>query len=122
MRKSIKSATRKSRERGASSLEFVGTFIGLLLATLVVIQLGIAGWAIMHVTDATRDGARLTAIGHNGELFISSRLPNSIAITRIECSSNTTEARCVVRAKVPSLLPQVSFGEFTRTVTMPQLH
>lgn len=108
-------------ELGSSSIEFVGTFALILMAVFVVIQLALTGWAAMSLTDAARDGARLAASRGDGEALIQDRLADTIDPSLIHCSTHSDEVTCTVKAKIPSILPHVSFGELARTVTMPYL-
>lgn len=113
-------ALAKHLERGASSLEFVGTFIFIVIMGLVVIQFAPTGWFTMTLTDTVRDGARAQANGTSGYALIKSRLPESAKNPIINCYGGE-EARCTVSVELPSIVPKLKLGNITRTAVMPSL-
>ncbi|AXK37848.1 pilus assembly protein [Streptomyces armeniacus] len=117
-------ALRRSRERGASSIEFTGMLPLLLLVGLAAIQLGLAGYAVQQAGTGARAGARTASHeDRSGECAGAGKSAMSgwtADRSSFDCARDDEEATVTTKVTIPSIIPGIdSFGAASRTVTMP---
>ncbi|WP_427384230.1 TadE/TadG family type IV pilus assembly protein [Janibacter sp. G56] len=111
----------RARERGAAAIEMASLIPILILAGLVALQVGIAGWAMVATGQAARDGARAQSLGDDPAAAVEAALPGALVPQPGTGGSHTAKGyRQTVVVKVPSLLP-FEVGSVTRTAEMPDL-
>ncbi|WP_431960078.1 TadE/TadG family type IV pilus assembly protein [Actinacidiphila sp. bgisy160] len=117
--------TRRSRDRGSASLEFLGMLPILLLVALAGVQLGLAAYTAAQAGTAARAAARMAAL-HDppvtgsaaGTEAVSSWLRDG---TRVSTTGDTGDSvRATATVEIPSVLPGLRPGSVTRTATMPR--
>jgi hypothetical protein len=89
------------REDGTASVEMVAVVPFLLLAVLVVAQIGLAGAALWSAGVAARAGARAALVGRDAEAAARRALPPAMR-DGAEVSSGDAVS---VRVGIPRLLP-----------------
>jgi len=95
--------TRGGDERGQASVELVAAVPLALVLTLVVAQLGVAGYALWSAGAAARAGARADYVGGNAKAAARESLPSPLrAGAAIHDSDGLS-----VRVKAPALLPGI---------------
>jgi hypothetical protein len=96
---------RLADERGQASAELMGMMIWLLLVTLIVWQVCLAGWTYTQVSNAARTGSRVEGRGGDGEKAAKNALagPLQKSIEKIDVKGE----RATVWVRVPILLPGV---------------
>ncbi|WP_367124252.1 TadE/TadG family type IV pilus assembly protein [Streptomyces phytohabitans] len=118
-----RASARRTRERGASSLEFAGMIPFLLLVGLAGIQLGLAGYAVQQAGTGARAAARTAGQQDAGDCAGAARSAMSgwtAGRASVDCSGGDEEATATTEVTIPSLIPGIdSFGSASRTVTMP---
>jgi len=88
-------------EDGQASVELVAAIPVLLVATLVVAQLAVAGYALWSAGAAARAGARAGYVGGDAEAAARRSLPTPLRHdARIEATD-----RVEVRVRAPALIP-----------------
>ena len=92
---------RRGGERGQASVELIAAIPALILVTLLVAQLAIAGYALWSAGVAARAGARAAYVGGDGERAARASLPEPLR--RDAEVSDRHGVRVQVRA--PSLVP-----------------
>jgi pilus assembly protein CpaE len=98
-------ATRRGGEDGQASVELVAAIPVLLVATLVVAQLAVAGYALWSAGAAARAGARAGYVGGDAEVAARRSLP---APLRRDARVEDTDADGVeVRVRAPALIPGI---------------
>lgn len=115
---------RGARERGASSIEFAGMLPLLLLVGLAAIQLGLVGYAVQQAGTGARAGARTASHEDRaGECASAGQGAMSGWTARrssFDCARDDEEATATATVTIPSIIPGIgSFGDASRTVTMP---
>ena len=95
---------RPTEQRGQASVELIAAVPVLLLVTLLVAQLALAGYALWSAGVAARAGARADYVGGDAEAAARSSLP-LVLRSRAEVSDGSAVA---VRLDAPSLVPGVS--------------
>ncbi|MEU1615780.1 TadE/TadG family type IV pilus assembly protein [Streptomyces sp. NPDC008238] len=117
--------TRRPRDRGSASLEFLGMLPILLLIALAGVQLGLAAYTAAQAGTAARAAARMAAL-HDppvsgsvaGTEAVSSWLRDG---TRIGTTGDAGDSvRATATVEIPSVLPGLRPGSVTRTATMPR--
>jgi len=89
------------REEGTASIELIAVVPFLLLAVVVVAQLGLAGGALWSAGVAARAGARAALVGGDARAAARQALPSSL-----RPGSEVQDGAAVsVRVRIPRLLP-----------------
>ncbi|MDX2643699.1 TadE/TadG family type IV pilus assembly protein [Streptomyces sp. PA03-1a] len=117
--------TRRQRDRGSASLEFLGMLPILLLIALAGVQLGLAAYTAAQAGTAARAAARMAAL-HDppvsgpvaGTEAVSSWLQDGTQVSTTGDTGDSVQATATV--EIPSVLPGLSPGSVTRTATMPR--
>jgi hypothetical protein len=94
---------RRSGEAGQASVDLVAAIPGLILVTLLVAQLALAGYALWSAGVAARAGSRAAYVGGDGEAAARASLPEPLR--RGATISDRNGAR--VRVRTPSLVPRM---------------
>ena len=92
---------RSAAERGQAAAEFVAILPALLLATLVAVQLGVAGWTAWSASEAAKAGARAQLVGDDAGRVAREALP-SLLRGSAEVDAG---AQVDVTVDAPSLVP-----------------
>src|SRR3954454_23816901 len=96
-------------QSGQASVELVAAIPVLLLVTLVVAQLAVAGYALWSAGAAARAGARAGYVGGNAKAAARHSLP-----VPLRHGADVQDSDGVrVRVRAPSLLPGVPSVPFT---------
>ncbi|WP_329313135.1 TadE/TadG family type IV pilus assembly protein [Streptomyces sp. NBC_01262] len=114
--------TRRRRDRGSASLEFLGVLPILLLVALAGIQLGLVAYTASQAGTAARAAARMAAL-HDapttgeaaGENAVSDWLNVTIVFDPTDDSVTATAT-----VDIPSVLPGLDPGSISRSATMPK--
>lgn len=56
---------RQRSERGAAALEMLGVAPLVILAALIALQFGVAGWTVVSTGQAAKDAARAASVGQD---------------------------------------------------------
>jgi len=91
------------RDDGQASVELVAVVPVLLIATLVVAQLAVAGYALWSAGAAARAGARAGYVGGDAEAAARHSLPAPLRRGAQVKDSNGLE----VRVRAPALIPGI---------------
>ncbi len=94
---------RRGSENGQASAELVAAIAALVLATLLVAQFAVAGYALWTAGVAARAGARAAYVGGDGPKAARASLP---ATLRRGASIRERDG-LTVRVRAPSLVPGV---------------
>jgi hypothetical protein len=98
-----RAARQRRGEDGQASVELVAAIPVLLVATLVVAQLAVAGYALWSAGAAARAGARAGYVGGDAEAAARRSLPAPLRRgARFEDSGGVE-----VRVRAPALLPGI---------------
>jgi hypothetical protein len=84
-------------------VELVAAIPALVLVTLLVAQMALAGYALWSAGIAARAGARAAYVGGDGERAARASLPSPLRADAAVSERNGLE----VRVRVPSLVPGV---------------
>jgi hypothetical protein len=95
--------TRPRGEGGQASIELVATVPLLLVVTLIVAQLAVAGYALWSAGAAARAGARAGYVGGDAKEAARQSLPSPL---RRDSSIRDSDG-VAVRVQAPALLPGV---------------
>lgn len=90
-------------DRGQASVELVAAIPALLLVTLLVAHLALAGYALWSAGVAARAGARAAYVGGDGERAARASLPESLREHATVSDRNGVR----VQVRTPSLVPGV---------------
>ncbi|GAA3642716.1 TadE/TadG family type IV pilus assembly protein [Streptomyces fenghuangensis] len=112
------------RERGQVAIEYVGVLSLLLLVGLLVIQLGLAVFAVQQVGTASRAAARIASYDEAdrdyrqaGRDAMSTWLADEAVFRR---AVRGDEVKVTARVPIPSLVPGLLDGlNAERSATMP---
>ncbi|UJA20673.1 pilus assembly protein [Thermoleophilia bacterium SCSIO 60948] len=96
-------------ERGQAAAEFVAIFPALILATLVAIQLGVAGWTAWSASEAAKAGARAQLVGDDPEAVARAALPTLLRDGAEVDSGAQVDVTVVAPTLVPGL-PDLSIS------------
>jgi hypothetical protein len=91
------------REHGQASVELVAAVPVLLIVTLVVAQLAVAGYALWSAGAAARAGARAGYVGGDAEAAARESLPAPLRHGARINDSNGVQ----VRVRAPALIPGI---------------
>jgi|SRR5215211_6657166 len=94
---------RAGDERGQASVELVAAIPLMLVVTLVVAQLAVAGYALWSAGAAARAGARADYVGGNGKAAARHSLPIPL---RAGASIKDSDGMSV-RVRAPALVPGI---------------
>jgi hypothetical protein len=94
---------RAGEERGQASVELVAAVPLLLVVTLAVAQLAVAGYALWSAGAAARAGARADYVGGNGKQAARRSLPPPL---RAGASIRDSDGLSV-RVRAPALVPGI---------------
>lgn len=120
-------AAKPERERGAITLEFVGTVAVVLVMMLTAWQGLLAMHALSQTNTAARDAARAASLGEDwneaGRAALSESLQED---SHVECVRDAADVTCTAHVNVPliniggtgSAIPPMTM---TREATMPDL-
>ncbi|MGW1880846.1 TadE/TadG family type IV pilus assembly protein [Streptomyces sp. NPDC001970] len=118
-------ATRHTRDRGQTAVEFIGFLPFLILIGLVVIQLGMAAYAIQQAGTASRTAARIASHDNAGDpvaagkAAVSDWIRGGTAI-RMGGGDAYDEVKATARVDIPSIVPGLDFDPVERSATMPR--
>ncbi|WP_236246556.1 TadE/TadG family type IV pilus assembly protein [Streptomyces sp. CC210A] len=115
---------RRRGDRGQAALEYVGVLPLLLLVGVLVIQLGIAVFAVQQAGTAARAAARMAShdepdrsYGQAGQDAMSSWLADG---ARFDAQAGHDAVTVTATVPIPSLIPGLLDGmEARRSATMP---
>ncbi|WP_411120674.1 TadE/TadG family type IV pilus assembly protein [Streptomyces sp. x-19] len=119
-------SSRRARDRGSASLEFLGILPVLLVVALAAVQLGLAAYAVQQAGTAARAAARTASMDRAdqetdpqtaGLAAISGWLAEHAAIA-VGGSGDSVSATATVQ--IPSIVPGADFGSARRSATMPR--
>jgi Flp pilus assembly protein TadG len=102
-RPSFACMARVGDEDGQASVELVAAVPVLLLVTLVVAQLAVAGYALWSAGAAARAGARAGYVGGDARAAARSSLPSALRAGASVDDSNGLS----VRVEAPALVPGI---------------
>lgn len=115
-----------SSEKGVVSIEFVATLTFLICASLIGMQLLLAGHTLSQANSAARNGARAESIqAGTGSIASHDAVSSALADkTTAHCSRSTQSANCSVSVQMPILNIAFLSDWFTpiyvtRSATMP---
>ena len=92
---------RPPRDQGQASVELIAVLPALLLATLVAVQLAVAGYSVWSAGSAARAGARAAAVGGDVTAAARQALPRPLrAGARVERHDGVE-----VTVRAPALVP-----------------
>ncbi|MGP3984250.1 TadE family protein [Streptomyces sp. KR80] len=120
-----RSRFRCGSDRGQTAVEFIGFLPFLILIGMVVIQLGIAAYAIQQSGTAARTAARIASHDHAGDgaaagkAAISDWLAGGTDIT-IGVGDHYDEVKATAEVRVPSIIPGLDFDPVQRSSIMPR--
>lgn len=107
------------RERGAASLEVVGTLPVLLLSIMIALQIGVVGWTVVETSEAARAGARAQSADEDPAAAVRRSLGGMLEpVTSSGRPTTGSGYEYEVEVEIPTLLP-FSLGSVTRSVVMP---
>lgn len=95
--------TRARDEDGQASVELVAAVPLVLVLTLIVAQLGVAGYALWSAGTAARAGARAGYVGGNAKAAARQSLPSPLRGGATIHDANGVS----VRVEAPALLPGI---------------
>jgi hypothetical protein len=95
--------SRAADERGQASVELVAAIPLILVVTLIVAQLAVAGYALWSAGAAARAGVRADYVGGDGEAAARRSLPPPL---RAGASIKDSDGLSV-RVKAPALIPGI---------------
>lgn len=95
--------TRAGDEGGQASVELVAAVPLVLVLTLIVAQLGVAGYALWSAGTAARAGARAGYVGGNAKAAARQSLPSPLRGGATIHDANGVS----VRVEAPALLPGI---------------
>lgn len=112
--------TARTGDRGQASLELLGMIPLLFFAGFLVLQFGVAMWAITSTNEAARQAARAYSLDGAGAARPAAEdsLPGSLKVASISTVGPDHGVRLSV--DIPVVLPvKLSLGTVTREVVMP---
>lgn len=109
------------REQGAAGVEFLGIVPIVIIALLVALQVGVAGWTVVAVGEAARDGARAASLGLDPGSAARTALPGSLTPTAQSVNNTPDGYRYTVRVAIPSLVPGLPMPQVERSAEMPNI-
>ncbi|OIJ85411.1 TadE/TadG family type IV pilus assembly protein [Streptomyces colonosanans] len=115
---------KKSDDRGQTVLEYVGVVPMLIVIGLLVVQLGLAAFAVQQAGTASRAAARMASYDNPdrtcqqaGHDALSSSLSGRASF---DCQRGSDEVTVTAKVPIPSLIPGLLDGfEAKRRATMP---
>lgn len=122
---STRSKPRKQGEAGVVSIEFLGSFVMVVAAALIGLQLLVAGHTLTQANSAARNGARAETITPGtGTSAAYSAVSSSLRQDTHASCSYGSEAACTVQIRMPLLgvswLESLPRPTVTRTAVMPR--
>ena len=110
-------------DRGQASIELVGIVPGLLVAALLVVQVGVVGTVLVSTESAARAGARAEGQTCNGVQVAEQAPPGWLqdesAARRVGSPDDTVTVE--VSTRVPVLFSRLALpGPVTRSATFPR--
>ncbi|MER7917851.1 MULTISPECIES: TadE/TadG family type IV pilus assembly protein [unclassified Streptomyces] len=110
---------RESRERGQVAIEYLGFLPVLLIVALAGIQLGAVAYAAEQAGTAARAGARAASLRQDAQQACAAAVSGGL---RVSCAEGGGGDSVTVTATVR--IPKIvwSFGDATKTATMPLDH
>ncbi|WP_455352768.1 TadE/TadG family type IV pilus assembly protein [Streptomyces sp. SYSU K217416] len=118
---------RRSGDRGQTAVEYIGFLPFLILIGIVVIQLGIAAYAIQQAGTAARTAARIASHDNAGDPEAAGRAAVSDWIADgtdididVRFGDRLDEAEATATVEIPSIVPGLDFAPVQRTSTMPR--
>lgn len=118
--------TRRHRDRGQASVEFIGMLPILIVIGLALVQFGIAAYAIQQVGTGARAAARTAS--HDdpeispeaaGRAAMSDWIAKSAQFT-LSTGVYYDEVEVTATVTIPSIIPGIGLGDTEKTVTMPR--
>jgi len=95
--------TSRSDQRAQASAELVAVVPLVLLATLAIAQLAVAGWALVTAGEAARAGARAAEVGANAQAAARGALPQMLEPADVDADGAEVRVRVAAPALVPGL-------------------
>lgn len=103
-------------EKGSQAIEFLAMFPLVILAMLIIWQVGLIAFSLVVAESAARDGARAAAIHDPNWAEVTKKSAQGLKVT-ISGGPGTEEARVEVQAIAPIVsLPIINNMEFPFTV------
>jgi hypothetical protein len=103
-------------ERGQASLELVAMLPLLIFGGLLVLQMGVAMWAVSSTNEAARQAARAYSLGADPAGAAEGSLPGGLDVEGLVASGPGHRVELTVA--IPRLLP-LPLPAVTRVVVMP---
>ncbi|MFF1420121.1 TadE family protein [Streptomyces sp. NPDC058280] len=114
----------RGRDRGQTAVEYIGFLPFLILIGIVVIQLGMAAYAIQQAGTASRTAARIASHNNAGDPVAAGRAAVSDWIrdgTQISMAGGSYDAaKATARVEIPKIIPWIDFAPIERSATMPR--
>ncbi len=108
---------RRRGDRGQATLELVAMVPFVLFVTATLLQLAAVVWAITDTTEAARQGARASSMGHDGCSAAESALSGSL--DAVSCSAGGGSLGMEVRA--PIIVPGFEDVVIRREANLPDV-
>ncbi|PID52831.1 MAG: pilus assembly protein TadE [Micrococcales bacterium] len=105
-------------ERGAAALETIGLLPVIILAGLIALQFGIAGWTVVSTSQAARDAARAASLERDPVFAAEEALPGILTAQSVRREPEPGSHRYTVEVEVPSVV-LLELGSVRRTAEMP---
>lgn len=119
----LKQGRKRRGERGAMTIEFVGTIFIVLMMLMIAWQAFLGMHALTQANSAARDAARAVTLGHDGRTAGKQALSRSLQSgSEVTCSQIAGGVTCRAQVKIPSILGDrfSSMPSITRSATMPR--
>ncbi|MCN9244465.1 pilus assembly protein [Streptomyces sp. RY43-2] len=115
---------KKTGDRGQTVLEYVGVVPLLIVIGLLVVQLGLAAFAVQQAGTASRAAARMASYDHPDRSYQQAgrdAMSDSLVEgTTFESKRGYGEVTVTAKVPVPSLIPGLLNGvKASRSATMP---
>ena len=106
----------RAKDRGQASLELVAMLPLLIFGGLLILQMGVAMWAVSSTNEAARQAARAFSLGADPMAAAEDSLPGKLDVADLVSSGPGHTVELTV--EIPTLLP-LDLPDVTRTVVMP---
>jgi len=117
----LRRARRKCDDRGQTVLEYVGVVPMLIFIGLLVVQLGLALFAVQQAGTSARAAARVASYDLPGCQQAGHDALSSWLSASFDCRPGSDEVTVTAHVRIPSLIPGLLGGaEATRSATMPK--
>lgn len=120
----LKQGRKRRGERGAMTIEFVGTIFIVLMMLMIAWQAFLGMHALTQANSAARDAARAASLGDHGPTAGKQALSRSLQPgSNVTCPpSFGSSVTCQARVQIPSILGDrfSNMPIITRSATMPR--